>query len=225
MFGRASWSVTLSHVNVLRDYEKWLNNYAKPDSPLSWRLRQVQAWLGQELDVRTGPLTVVSVCAGDGRDLVDVLAGRVDADRVRGVLVELHPAIAEQARDRARAAGLTNIEVRTADAADTNSYLGAVPADVVLLVGVLGNISQEDLTRTIAATPQFCRRGTMLVWSRGRDRDDVNDQVRSQFQDAGFAELDYAELNRESKSALGAVRYQGPPVELVPNQRLFTFWR
>lgn len=209
----------------MRDYETWLDDYASPASSLSWRLRQVQAWLGEALETRQGPLTVVSLCAGDGRDLVDVLAGRADADRVRGVLVELHPAIAQRARDRARAAGLLAIEVRTADAGDTNSFLGAVPADVVLLVGVLGNISSEDLTRTIAAMPAFCRTGGTLIWSRGRDRDDANDRVRSQLRDVGFAELDYAELDRGSRPALGAVRYDGPAVEVVPDQRLFTFWR
>lgn len=209
----------------MRDYETWLDDYASPGSSLSWRLRQVQAWLGEALETRQGPLTVVSLCAGDGRDLVDVLAGRADADRVHGVLVELNPAIAQRARDRARAAGLLAIEVRTADAGDTNSFLGAVPADVVLLVGVLGNISSEDLTRTIAAMPAFCRPGGTLIWSRGRDRDNANDRVRSQLRDVGFAELDYAELDRGSSPALGAVRYDGPAVEVVPDQRLFTFWR
>jgi Methyltransferase domain len=215
----------IAGVTDLRDYEKWLEAYDDPDSPLSWRLRQVQQWLRRELDARPGPFTVLSFCAGDGRDLIDVLADRSDADRVRGVLVELHPPIAERARERARAAGLTHVEVRTADAADTSAYADVVPADVVLLVGVFGNISSDDLRRTIAASPQLCRQGATLVWSRGRDQDDLNDEVRAAFRTAGFSELDYAELDAASRPALGAVRYDGPPVDLVPEHRLFTFWR
>ena len=212
-------------VDVLRDYEKWLENYSDPDSPLSWRLRQVQAWLSQELDARPGPVTVLSLCAGDGRDLIDVLAGRADADRVRGVLVELHPAVAERARERARVAELGGVEVRVADAALTSSYLGAVPADIVLLVGVLGNISSEDLTRTIAALPQLCRPGAALVWSRGRDHDDLDDRVRLELAGAGFVEVAHAALEESSRPALGLARYEGPRVDLLADQHLFTFWR
>ena len=54
----------------------------------------------------------MSACSGDGRDVVEVLAGRADADRVRAVLVELHPDIADRARATAAAAGLPSVEVR-----------------------------------------------------------------------------------------------------------------
>src|SRR5699024_3006102 len=70
-------------VNALRDYEKWLDGYADPESSLPWRLRTVQGWITDELDARSGRVSVVSVCAGDGRDLIDVLAGRADRSRVK----------------------------------------------------------------------------------------------------------------------------------------------
>jgi hypothetical protein len=54
-------------------------------------LRQVQAWRRTELDDRPGALSVVSACAGDGRDIIDVLADRPDAGRVRVVLLESIP--------------------------------------------------------------------------------------------------------------------------------------
>lgn len=187
--------------------------------------RPIQAWIGRELDERPGQLDVLSVCAGDGRDVIDVLASRLDAARVRGVLVELHRAVADLARERAQAAGLTSIEIREADAAETDNYVGAVPADLVLLVGVLGNISHEDLDRTLAATPQFCKNGALLIWSRGRDRDDLNDHVRAHLFATGFEEVAYEELNIRSWPALGAMRFTGRPAPLEQDQRLFTFWR
>jgi hypothetical protein len=176
---------------VLRDYQRWLGSYDDPASGLSWRLRQVQEWLRADLVRRPGAATVVSVCAGDGRDILEVL-GEGD-DRVRVTLLEAHPVIAEMARSRARSAGLTNVDVRTCDAATTDNYLDVVPADVVLLVGVLGNISEQDLWRTIAAAPQLCAPEATLIWSRGRDRDDLNDRLRGEFLRSGFLELDYAE--------------------------------
>ncbi len=210
---------------TLRDYVQWLNNYDDPSSPLSWRLRQVQDWLTQDLDRRAGPVRVLSACAGDGRDIIDVLKHRHDADRVDVVLVEAHPEVADLARDRSSAAGLTAVTVRTSDAGNSTSYADAVPADLVLLVGLLGNISHDDVSAVIAASAQLCAAGATLIWSRGRDTDDLNDRVRAEFAEAGFTEMDYVELNELSRPALGRMRYDGPTVPLQLDQHLFTFWR
>ena len=168
---------------------------------------------------------MLSVCAGDGRDVIDVLAGREDPARVRSVLLEAHPGIADLARARAAAAGITGLSVRVCDAADTGAYVGAVPADVVLLVGIFGNIANSDITTTIQTAPQLCAPGATVIWSRGRDRDDINNSIRAEFADAGFAELGYAESDLPSRPALGSMRYDGPPVPLDTAQHLFTFWR
>lgn len=212
-------------MTALRDYVQWLHRYDDPDSPLSWRLRTVQEWLHSDLDARRGPVDVVSVCAGDGRDIIDVLRTRDDANRVRVTLLEAHPDVADLARQRARDAGLDRVEVRTCDASLTSSYVGAVPADVVLLVGLLGNMSHEDVSTTIATTPQMCRPGARLIWSRGRDLDDINDRVRREFTDIGFTEQHYAESGQRTRPATGLLRYDGATVALDRNRRLFTFFR
>lgn len=210
---------------ALRDYEAWLNRYEDPSSPLSWRLALIQGWLRSELDERAGNVSVVSACAGDGRDIIDVLAARDDADRVSAVLLESHPGVADRAQARAARSHLNGVTVRTCDAADTTNYVDAVPADVVLMVGMFGNMSHEDVFTTIAATPQFCASGAALIWSRGRDRDDINSDVRSAFAEAGFTELDYQGSDQRTLPAAGIVRYEGPAASLVEGRRLFTFWR
>ncbi len=192
----------------LRDYEEWHRQYDDPDSDLSWRLRTVQGYLGRVLDRYPGPIRVLSCCSGDGRDLLEVLAHRADAERVSAVLVELHPAIADRAR-RAAAGSAARIEVRTADAGVTDTYLGAVP----------------DLARTIATAPALCRPAATLLWTRARAGEDLNDTVRARFAAAGFTELDYATLDTGSWPAVGVVRYDGPPMSLATGERLFTFLR
>lgn len=165
------------------------------------------------------------MCAGDGRDIIDVLGGRDDASRVQSVLLEVYPGIADLARDRAAAADVVGLTVRTCDAADTANYADAVPSDLVFLVGIFGNISHADISTMIATAPQFCSPGATLIWSRGRDRDDINDRIRTEFADAGFTELEYAESDLPSRPALGSMRYDGPSVPLDPTRHLFTFWR
>jgi len=71
----------------MRDYLKWHDAYDDPNSDLSWRLRQAQTYIRQALDHLPGPVTVLSRCAGDGRDVLQVLADRDDFSRVRTTLM------------------------------------------------------------------------------------------------------------------------------------------
>ena len=139
-------------VSDLRDYDRWHHLYDDPGSGLSWRLNRVQHYITQFLDQNAGSVRVLSVCSGDGRDVLGVLAGREDASRVTVTLLELNPALAERARVTAAAvAPQTEVSVRTADAGNTDAYVGAVPADLVLLVGIMGNISDADVQALVAA--------------------------------------------------------------------------
>jgi hypothetical protein len=211
----------------VRDYLKWHDAYDDPGSDLSWRLRQVQAHIRQALDHLGGPVTVISLCAGDGRDVLQVLASRDDSARVRTTLIELHPVLAQRARTFAAEAGLIGVTVRSQDAGNTKAYVGSVPADLVMMVGIFGNISHDDVRRTIQTAPQLCRPGATLLWSRGTDRTNQNASVRAWLAEAGFAELGYREFNQDQggRAALGSARYDGPLQPFVPGRHVFTFLR
>jgi hypothetical protein len=211
-------------MSELRDYEEWHKAYEDPDSGLSWRLRTVQGFIEEALDGHSGPVRILSSCSGDGRDLIEVLQRRSDAERVKSTLIELNPGIAGRARRAARNVG-AKIEVRTADAGLSDSYRDGVPADLVLLVGIFGNISDAHLGRLIGTAPQFCNPGATLLWSRGRCPQDRNDLVRELFLAAGFVEHDYLWKDIGNLPAVGVVRYQGELKSLVTGQRLFTFLR
>jgi len=209
----------------LRDYDDWHRQYDDPDSGISWRLRMVQSWIRRALDERSGPFKVISACAGDARDLLGVLAERDDAGRVDATLIEIDDTIASRAEQAAARLGLDGVRVRRQDAGRTESYTDVAAADLVLLVGIFGNISDADIARTIAWSPALCAPGAMLLWSRGRDDGDLNPQIRSWFGEAGFAEVDYAERDSGSLPALGAMRFGGSPPPIVRGGRLFTFIR
>ncbi|WP_189081821.1 hypothetical protein [Mangrovihabitans endophyticus] len=71
------------------DWHDWHAPYADGGSALSQRLRLVQRHIDEWLDERPEPaLRVVSVCAGQGNDLLGVLERRADAGRVRAELIE-----------------------------------------------------------------------------------------------------------------------------------------
>ena len=204
-----------------RDWRAWHEPYGDPQSPLVARLREVQvhvkAWLGERGD---RPSTVLSACAGQGRDLIDVLAA-TPSHRVRARLVEADPVLAEQARQRAAAAGLPGVEVITGDAGSLSVYADIAPAYLVLICGVFGNISDADVRRTIASLTRLCSFGGTVIWTRHRREPHLTPQIRAWFGEAGFRELAFTSPGPASWS-VGVVRRVDETCPAV-GDRLFTF--
>ena len=172
---------------------RWHAPYEDPSSPLSRRLRIVQSMVGDFLDrvpAHPGPVRMVSMCAGQGRDVIDVVATHPRGRDVSALLVELDPGLVAIARDRAAAAGVAEqVRIVEGDASRCRWYQDDVPADLVLVCGVFGNISPADITRTIQALPGFCRMGSEVIWTRHRRPPDATPAIRADFAAAGFTEL------------------------------------
>ncbi|MGC4808068.1 SAM-dependent methyltransferase [Micromonospora sp. DT233] len=207
------------------DWQAWHEPYADENSPLSRRLRLVRSEIAAWLDARPdGPLTVVSACAGQGHDLIGTLAARPDAHRVRATLIEYDAGNVAAARFAAARAGLTGVTVRQADAGRLAAYAGAVPADLVLLAGVLGNVTDADVRRTVAALPRLCAADATVIWTRTRRAPDLTPAVRGWLRDAGFVERAFHAPDGVL-FAVGAHRFTGTPQPLDADAKLFTFVR
>jgi hypothetical protein len=175
-------------MNEQRDWLEWHADYDDPDTTLAQRLVVVQREIARFLDgAPSGPLRVIAMCAGDGRDLLGVLEQHPRAPDVSGRLVELDPRLAERARRAAPAA----LEIVVADAGESDAYQGACPADLVLSCGVFGNVSAEDIRATIASWRFLLAPGGTAIWTRGafRSGTDVRPAVRTWVQEAGFEEI------------------------------------
>ena len=115
-------------MSTRRDWAAWHEAYDNPDTPLAQRLLAVQARIAEALDrAAPGPLRAISICAGQGRDLIGVLREHPRRRDVTARLVELDPRNAAAARQRAADAGLTQVEVVTGDAAQTRRVRRADP--------------------------------------------------------------------------------------------------
>jgi hypothetical protein len=169
-----------------------------------------------------GRIRVVSLCAGEGRDLLGVLPAHPRRGDVVARLVELDPKNAAVARETAAAAGLSGIEVVEGDASLTDAYRGAVPADLVLACGVFGNIVDADIERTIAMLPQLCAAGASVIWTRHRLPPDLTPTVRRWFAESGFAERSF-DAPSEFLFSVGVNQLEREPSPLDPGQRMFAF--
>jgi hypothetical protein len=207
----------------MTDWVAWHRDYRDPASSLSRRLRVVQDQLRRALPVNPRePVHIISLCAGRGDDVIGVLRDYPHAASVRARLVELDALNVEAMSVSAEAAGL-DLEIVQGDAAEPGFYEGVVPADVVLLCGVLGNISERDVRFTIASLPQLCRTGGTVIWTRSRRPPDLTPRVRGWFAASGFSELAFVAPG-DALFSVGAARFDGEPRPLG-SRRFFTFDR
>lgn len=203
------------------DWQAWHAGYEDPGSELGRRLALVQSQLRDALDrAPAGPIRLVSVCAGQGHDAIGVLVDHPRRADVSARLVELDERNVALANGAARAAGLDAVEAVAADASLTDSYAGAVPANVVLVCGVFGNLSASDIDGTIEQLAQLCTPGATVIWTRHRRPPDLVPQIRETFERAGYAEVAFAEA---PPFAVGTNRLTAPPTPLEPGMKMFEF--
>lgn len=203
-----------------KNWVEWHADYDEPGSPLHRRLAVVQRRIRDALDeAAPGPIKVISMCAGQGRDLLGVLADHPRRADVTARLVELDPENVRLAR--AAAAGL-DVTVVAGDAGLSTGYAGAVPADIALVCGVFGNISDGDIKQTVGWLPKLCRQGATVIWTRHHEAPDLTPTVRKWFAEAGFAEIAWY-TDDDSWISVGTHRLTGEPQPFEPGVRLFEF--
>ncbi len=204
------------------DWHAWHRAYEDPTSVLSRRLIIVRDLLEAALDVApSGDIRLLSICAGDGRDLLGVLEGHTRARDVHGVLVDLDRDLCASAaawRDRL---GLDRIQCVEGDAGLSEHYEGVLPVRVALVCGVFGNVSDEDVKGTIDALPSLVASGGTVIWTRHRRPPDLTGSIRAWFAAAGFDESAFVEV-AGSSSAVGCATLREASHD-PPPERLFTF--
>jgi hypothetical protein len=168
---------------------KWHTKYDVEDSSLARRLHAVQRRLRETLDsAPPGPIRLISMCAGQGRDVLGVLQNHDRRTDLSARLVEVDPVLVADARGAAHRAGL-HVEVVQGDASNTTAYAGAVPADIILVCGVFGNIPQKDVHQTVLELPHLSARDATVIWTRHRRPPDHTPAIRAWFADAGYREV------------------------------------
>ena len=106
-------------MNTQPDWVVYHREYPDSGSLLSARGEVAKGHLRAELDyVPAGDIRLVSLCAGQARDVIGVLAGHPRRDEVHAQLDERNVAVAPQA---ARAVALDGVEVLQADAGSTDA--------------------------------------------------------------------------------------------------------
>ena len=207
-----------------KDWLAWHRPYDEAGSPLQLRLAAVQAHIRRALGAcPPGPIRVISMCAGQGRDLLEVLVDHPRRADVTAHLVELDERNVGRARTTVDGAGLTGVEVVRADAASTSAYERLVQADLLLVCGVFGNITDADIRTTVGALSSLCAPRATVIWTRYPRDPDLLPSVDGWFRNAGF-ELVSLETGADGRQfGVGVHRLTALPRPYRPGVRLFTF--
>ncbi len=204
------------------DWHSWHNHYDDASSPMALRLAEVQNQIALSLNkAPSGPLRVISVCAGQGRDLLGVLQSHFRRDDVSAILIDLEEQNTLAIQSAAQKLGLKNIRALTADASKMEHYVTMAPADLVLMCGVFGNISDKDIRRTISISRRLCGHGGRIIWTRHRRNPDMVPRICSWFHAEKFEQ----ELSAAEDKDYGVLthRYLGKTRPIVPDERMFDF--
>jgi SAM-dependent methyltransferase len=137
-----------------------------------------------------GPVTVVSICGGQGLELLGALADHPRRADVGGRLVELDERNAEIARSRAAAIGVDRLEVRQGDASTSDSYADLPRADLVVLSGVFGHLAPADRQTLIGFLPRICAADGKVVLTTYEVQPERTEELRAIFGANGFEEID-----------------------------------
>lgn len=207
------------------NWYEWHDLY-NSDARLQQRLQIVREYIRSAIDASPpGIIRVVSACAGDGRDLLGTLDSHPRKSDVYGRLVELNPELAQQGRDKIESAGLSQqLEFVNGDATNSSSYIGAVPADIIIVCGIFGNLADEaELKRLIENLSKLAKKGSFAIWTRGHtDGIAHSETVRKVFREAEFEEVNF-QLTLTGDMGVGIHRYLGERLPLPQNQQLFVF--
>ena len=210
---------------AITDWHEWHREYDNPQSELAARMRTVQRHVAEVVaQCAPGPVTVVSICGGEGRELIGALQNHPRRLDVRGRLVELDADNAAVARRRAQEAQLDRFEVVTGDAGVTDSYDGVGPADVVVVSGVFGQLDDDDQMRTIEFLRAICKQDAYLVWTSYRRDEERLEKLRRFLDDRGFEEVEFECLDGDTYRFTVAVsRHTGSLQPFVKHQKIFTY--
>lgn len=173
-----------------------------------------------------GRIRVVSVCAGDGRDLIGALINHPRRNDVEALLLDNDRESIERGRRVVSEARLEQrVRLVEADAGRAENYASGLPSDILILSGFLGHLRPGDVENLIHQLPMFCRRGSWVIWSRHLVLNQGPHQVRAIQECFRKTKFESATFSCTSPDgfAVGAERFQGEPAVFDANRVLFEF--
>jgi hypothetical protein len=216
---------------------RWLHGRLRSDTWSGWsesayrkrgyqqRLLLVQEQLAQCVDTaRPGTIRILSMFAGDGRDVLGVLGNHQRQNDVVACLIEQSSQAVDTGTQRALELGLESVATfRHTDATDYEAYRGLAPADLILLCGVWGHVPSQERPQLIQALASLCAAGGMVIWTRGISKGMKQfEQIEGLFTAAQWEPVQIR-FTPNNQWAVATHRYYGTAIPRPTQGRIFHF--
>jgi Putative methyltransferase len=191
------------------------------------RLFVVKEHLAECLNIAPhGQVRITSLCAGDGRDVIGVLASHQRRNDVAACLVELNRQSVAVGLRLTKSAGLEKIvDFRNEDATVYTTYKNSPRSDIVLVCGVWAHVPVHERGQLVDAIACLCKPGGTVIWTRGVSKGMTRlHEIESLFTGAYWNKVRIS-LTPNKNWAVASYRYSGPPKELSRCERIFHFTR
>lgn len=215
------------------DWHAWHKHYDS-NSALQRRLELVHGQIAAALAAAPpGEIRLISVCAGDGRDVLGALAGHPRAGDVRARLVELDAKLVAAGRAAAGQAGLADrVTFVQADAARSLLYDGIAPAHVVVMAGMIGLVDAAGIPGIVGCLRALTAKNGRVIWTRNLDFRDGRRHgallrralAAGAFETAAMKMTSWTNLFRrvpQARFLVAAHVYRGDPVPLPADTAFF----
>ncbi len=173
--------------------------------------RWPRGWTGSALHLRraldeapAGPVRLVSLCAGQGHDVIGTLPGHARCRDVSAVLIEHGERNVAEARRRAEAAGLPEVTVRRADASRASQFAPTC----CLALTCCCSAASSAISAPPTSSAAWQRRPRLQAAGATRHLDppppgvlDLTPDVRAWFTAGGFDEVARSTLSRPARSS------------------------
>ncbi len=209
------------------DWAEWHKRYESVPS-LQERLAVVCEEISLAISAtRTKPVRILSICSGDGRDVILSTAASKLRKSISGVLIELNPDLVARGRSTIKEFSLQEeISFQCSDATKSETYRSIAPAHIVVLSGVFGNLKYEDVGLLIDSLRSLCEPKARVIWTRNLnefgDGETVVGGIKKLFANVNFTEASYTKTP-SGVFAVGTHVYEGETLNLPARPVLFRF--
>jgi hypothetical protein len=171
-----------------------------------------------------GPVRIVSLCAGDGRDVIGTLVRSPRGEDVQAWLVELNQQSTIEGRRYAMQAGVADkVVFINGDATSYATYRDIPPADIVMACGVWGHVPPNQRGRLERALACLCQAGGAIIWTRGVAKGIHRlREIEAHFIGQSWRQL-RTSYTQDGKWAINSYRYCGPRQDRPTSGRIFNF--
>ncbi len=189
------------------------------------RLTAVQEHLVEYLDeAPPGPIRILSMCAGDGRDVIGAVRSHRRRKDVAACLVELNSQSVELGRGYLANAGLDRtLKFINGDATVYATYQNMGPADIVLVCGVWGHVPPNEKSMLVRAITTLCKPGGTVIWTRGTSKGIARVREIEALFAGSWWDKARVTYTPDAAWAVASYRYCGPAQELPTDGQIFHF--